>query len=255
LNSQHRTSTTVAKAFAILDVLASNGDGGTSLKEVSNLLGMSKSTAHRYLTTLEKLAVVERNEKDHFRLGLKLIKLAGAFLSDHNLRNVSEPLLNEVAAQTQETIHLAVPSINEVVYIAKVDSPHSIRMASRIGARMPMYCTSLGKAILAHYSFNRVEEIIHEGMPARTPYTITSAQALRAELERVHAQGFATDDQENEMGVRCVGAPIFDYTTKVIGAISVSGPANRMSKERSLDLGPLVRDAALEVSRRMGYPR
>lgn len=255
MNNQHRTSTTVAKAFAILDVLASNGDGGTSLKEVSNLLGMSKSTAHRYLTTLEKLAVVERNEKDHFRLGLKLIKLAGAFLSDHNLRNVSEPLLNEVAAQTQETIHLAVPSINEVVYIAKVDSPHSIRMASRIGARMPMYCTSLGKAILAHYPFNRVEEIIHEGMPARTPYTITSAQALRAELERVHAQGFATDDQENEMGVRCVGAPIFDYTTKVIGAISVSGPANRMSRERSLELGPLVRDAALEVSRRMGYPR
>jgi IclR family acetate operon transcriptional repressor len=255
LNNQHRTSTTVAKAFAILDVLASNGDGGTSLKEVSNLLGMSKSTAHRYLTTLEKLAVVERNEKDHFRLGLKLIKLAGAFLSDHNLRNVSEPSLNEVAAQTQETIHLAVPSINEVVYIAKVDSPHSIRMASRIGARMPMYCTSLGKAILAHYPFNRVEEIIHEGTPARTPYTITSAQALRAELERVHAQGFATDDQENEIGVRCVGAPIFDYTTKVIGAISVSGPANRMSKEWSLELGPLVRDAALEVSRRMGYPR
>lgn len=255
MNNQHRTSTTVAKAFAILDVLASNGDGGTSLKEVSNLLGMSKSTAHRYLTTLEKLAVVERNEKDHFRLGLKLIKLAGAFLSDHNLRNVSEPFLNEVAAQTQETIHLAVPSTNEVVYIAKVDSPHSIRMASRIGARMPMYCTSLGKAILAHYPFNRVEEIIHEGMPARTPYTITSSQALRAELECVHAQGFATDDQENEIGVRCVGAPIFDYTTKVIGAISVSGPANRMSKERSLDLGPLVRDAALEVSRRMGYPR
>ena len=255
MNSQHRTSTTVAKAFAVLDVLASNGDGGTSLKEVSNLLGMSKSTAHRYLTTLEKLAVVERNERDHFRLGLKLIKLAGAFLSDHNLRNVSEPFLNEVAAQTQETIHLAVPSMNEVVYIAKVDSPHSIRMASRIGARMPMYCTSLGKAILAHYPFNRVEEIIQEGMPARTPYTITSAQALRAELERVHAQGFATDDQENEIGVRCVGAPIFDYTTKVIGAISVSGPANRMSKERSLELGPLVRDAALEVSRRMGYPR
>lgn len=255
MNSQHRTSTTVAKAFAILDVLASNGDSGTSLKEVSSHLGTSKSTAHRYLTTLEKLAVVERDEKDHFRLGLKLIELAGAFLSDHNLRNVSEPFLNEVAAQTQETVHLAVPSINEVVYIAKVDSPHSIRMASRIGARMPICCTSLGKAILAHYSFDRVEEIIREGMPARTPYTITSPQALHAELERVRAQGFAIDDQENEVGVRCVGAPIFDYTTKAIGAISVSGPANRLTKERSLELGPLVRDAALEVSRRMGYPR
>lgn len=255
MDSQHRTSTTVAKAFAILDMLASNGEGGASLKEVYSHLGTSKSTAHRYLTTLEKLAVVERDEKAHFRLGLKLIELAGAFLSDHNLRNVSEPFLNELAAQTQETIHLAVRSVNEVVYVAKVDSPHSIRMVSHIGARMPMYCTSLGKAILAHYPFDRVEEIIGEGMPARTPYTITSPQALHVELERVRAKGFATDDQENEVGVRCVGAPIFDYTLKVIGAISVSGPANRVSKERCLELGPLVRDAALEVSRRMGYPR
>jgi DNA-binding IclR family transcriptional regulator len=255
LNSRHRTSTTVAKAFAILDMLATKSEGGTSLKEVSSHLGTSKSTAHRYLTTLEELAVVERDEKDHFRLGLKLIELAGAFLSDHNLRNVSEPFLSEVAAQTQETVHLAVPSMNEVVYIAKVDSPHSIRMDSRIGVRMPMYCTSLGKAILAHYPLDRVGEIIREGIPARTLHTITSSQALRAELERVRAQGFATDDQENEIGVRCVGAPIFDYTTKVIGAISVSGPASRLSKERCLELGPLVKDAALEVSRRMGYLR
>ena len=236
-------------------MLASNGEGGISLEEVSGHLGTSKSTAHRYLTTLEKLAVVERDEKDHFHLGLKLIELAGAFLSDHNLRDVSEPFLNEVAAQTQETVHLAVLSVNEAVYIAKVESPHSIRMASRIGARVPMYCTSLGKAILAYYPLDRVEEIIREGMPARTSYTITSPQALRVELERVRAQGFATDDQENEIRVRCVGAPTFGYSTKVIGAISVSGPANRLSKEQSLELGPLVRDAALEVSRRMGYPR
>lgn len=253
MDNHHKTSTTVAKAFAILDILASDEDGA-SLKEVSNHLGTSKSTAHRYLTTLEKLSVVERDEKAHFRLGLKLIELAGAFLSEHDLRNVSEPFLNELVARTQETVHLAVPSVNEVVYIAKVDSPHSIRMFSRIGARMPMYCTSLGKAILAYYPSDRVEEIIREGMPARTPYTITSPQALHLELERVRTQGFATDDQENEMGVRCIGAPIFDHTNKVIGAISVSGPADRVSKERCLELGPLVREVALEVSRRMGYP-
>jgi DNA-binding IclR family transcriptional regulator len=255
LYNQHRTSITVAKAFTILDMLASNGEGGTPLTGISSHLRMSKSTAHRYLTTLEKLAVVERDAKDHFHLGPKLIELAGTFLSDHNLRSVSEPFLNELAARTQEAVHLAVPSVNEVVYIAKVDSPHSIRMASRIGGRMPMYCTSLGKAILAHYPSGRVEEIIREGLLARTPYTITSPQALHAELERVRAQGFAIDDQENEIGVRCVGAPIFDYTIQVIGAISVSGPANRMSKERSLELGPLVREATLKVSRRMGYTR
>lgn len=253
---RHRgRSTTVTKAFAILDLLALKGEGGASPLEISVHLGVSKSTVHRYLTTLEKLKVVERDERDRFRLGLKLIELAGDFLGDHNLRNASEPFLNELATRTQETIHLAVPSQSEVVYITKVDSSHSIRMASRIGARSPMYCTSLGKAILAYYPAAQVEEIIREGLPARTPYTITSPEALYAELARVRAQGFAIDDQENELGVRCVGAPVFDYTTKVVGAISVSGPADRMTRERSLELGPVVRDAALEVSRRMGYPR
>jgi len=254
LATQHKTSTTVAKAFTILDALASGGEGGTSLKTISRQLGMSKSTAHRYMTTLEELAVVERDDKDHFRLGLKLVELAATFLSDQNLHNVSAPFLHGLAAQTQETVHLAVPFADEVVYIAKVDSSHAIRMASHIGARIPMYCTSLGKVILAHYPADRVEEIMRAGLSARTPHTITSAESLRAELERVRAQGYAIDDQENEIGVCCVGAPIFDYTSKVIGAISISGPASRMTMERSLELAPLVRDAASGVSRRMGYP-
>jgi IclR family acetate operon transcriptional repressor len=215
---------------------------------------MSKSTAHRYLTTLEELGVVERDDRDCFRLGLRLIELAATFLSGQDLQNVSEPFLLQLAAQTQETVHLAVPFADEVVYIAKIDSPHAIRMASHIGARVPLYCTSLGKAILACCTPDRVEEIIGRGLPARTPRTVTSPETLRAELERVRAQGFAVDDQENEMGVRCIGAPIFDTTTRVIGAISVSGPASRISLERSLELGPLVRDAASGVSRRMGCP-
>jgi IclR family acetate operon transcriptional repressor len=254
LDSQGKTSSTVIRAFAILDILAARGESGASLKEVSGDLGVSKSTAHRHLTTLENLTVVERDDKDHFHLGLKLVELAGALLSEYNLRNVSEPFLNEVAVRTKETVHLAVPSQDEVVYIAKVDSPHSVRMASRIGARMPMYCTSLGKAVLAHCPFEQGEKIIQDGMPARTKYTITSRRALYAELERVREQGFATDDQENEMGVRCVGAPIFDYDNRIIGAISVSGPASRFTKEQCLKFGPLVRETALGVSRRMGYP-
>lgn len=237
----------------ILDLLTSNGKDGVSLAEVSQYLGLSKSTAHRYLITLEELSVVERNERNRFRLGPKLIELGGAFLNDNNLRNLSEPFLNELAAQTQETVHLAIPLVNEVVFIAKVDSPHSVRMASHIGIRMPMYCTSLGKAILAHYSFSQIEEIISAGMPARTPHTITSAQALRTELERVRAQGFAIDDQGNELGVRCGGAPIFDYTTKVIGAISISGPAYRLSITRLEEFSKLVLEAAKAISSKLGY--
>jgi len=253
LSTRHKTSTTVEKAFSILDLVCEKEVGGTSLAEVSNHLHVSKSTAHRYLTTLEELDVVRRDDNDGFSLGPKLIELTGAFLSNHDLRNESQSFLERLAAQTEETIHLAIPSGDEVVYIAKVDSPHSVRMASHIGALNPMHCTALGKAILAHYPPDRVDKIIAKGLPRRTSHTLTTPERLRDELERVRIQGLATDDQENELGVRCTGAPIFDYTGKVIGAISVSGPAGRITKERSIEMGPLVKDAALEISRRMGY--
>lgn len=243
----------MAKAFSILDLVCEKDVGGTSLTEVSDHLHVSKSTAHRYLTTLEDLDVLRRDDSDSFSLGPKLIELTGAFLSRQDLRNESQASLEVLAGQTEETVHLAIPSGDEVVYIAKVDSPHSVRMASHIGALNPMHCTALGKAILAHLPPDRVEEIIAKGLPKRTSHTLTTPESLREELARVRSQGLATDDQENELGVRCTGAPIFDYTAKVVGAISVSGPAGRMTKERVIEIGPQVRQAALEISRRMGH--
>jgi len=253
LSKHQKTSTTVVKAFIILELLGSQSGTGLSLAEVAKHLKVSKSTAHRYLTTMEDLEVVKRDERDCFNLGPKMIELAGALLSRHDLRNEGEPLLEQLSAQTQETSHLAIPTGNNVVYIAKVDSPHSVRMASHIGIRNPMHCTALGKAILAYYPPEQVEAIIREGLPARTPFTLTSPESLRAELERIRGEGFAIDDQENELGVRCTGAPIFDYTGKVVGAISVSGPASRITRERSLELGSVVNEAAKEVSRKMGF--
>jgi IclR family KDG regulon transcriptional repressor len=253
LNPQHKNSTTVLRAFAILDLLVTKNERGLSLLDVSKHLHVSKSTAHRYLTTLEELDVVKRDDRDHFGLGPKLIELAGAFLSNLDLRSESELILEKLSAQTDETVHLAIPSGNDVVYIAKVDSSHSVRMVSRIGTRNPMYCTALGKAIMANYPADRVNEIINAKLDARTPDTLTSSKALHAELDLVKAQGFAIDDQENEQGVRCAGSPIFDYTGKVIGAISVSGPTSRMTKKRSIKIGSLVRNAALEISKKIGY--
>lgn len=243
-------SSTVIKAFTILDFIASNK--GTSLADVSEKLGTSKSTALRYLSTFENLDVVNRDESDRFSLGPKLIELAGVYLRDHSLREVTEPFLNKLTEKTQETAHLAVPSENEVVYIDKVDSSHSIQMASRIGGRMPMHCTSLGKSILA-YSPDRLEKIINKGLTLRTPHTVRSPDDLREELDNVRREGYAIDDEENELGVRCVGSPIFDHSGKAIGAISVSGPANRMSKKLCQKWGPFVREIASEISKRMGY--
>lgn len=253
--NRNTTSTSVARAFAILGVLSTRGSNGLALMDTAGLLRMSKSTTHRYLITLERLGAVERDAQDRFHLGLKMIELAGLTLANSDLRKHAEVFLDELADRTKETVHLAVPSGIEVVYIAKADSALSIRMFSHIGARAPMYCTALGKAILAHSTAAKVNEVINAGLPLRTSHTITSRQALLDELDKVRAQGYAVDDEENELGVCCVGAPIFDYSIRVIGAISISGPLDRMARTRRPELGSIVQDAGLRLSKRMGYPR
>jgi IclR family acetate operon transcriptional repressor len=247
------SSSSVLRAFDVLGGIAAASDGRASLTQIANRLKVSKSTAHRYLTTLEGLAVVERDEHESYRLGLRLVELAGVVLSEHDVRREAEGELEALARHTKETAHLAVPSGNEVFYLAKFDSPHSLRMVSRIGARMPMYSTALGRSILAHSSEERVADVLAEGLPRRTPSTLTDARALRTNLELVRERGFAIDDEENEPGVRCVGAPIFDMGVAVVAAISVSGPSTRVTPEVALAIGPAVVQSAKAVSLRLGH--
>ncbi len=246
-------STTIAKAVDIMEILASQAEGGASLSEISTRLRMPKSTAHRYLATLVELGLAERSDIDRFCLGTKVIELAGAYLSTSDLRIDSQGIMNEIANRLGETVHLAVPSGTEVIYIAKIESKHALGMFSHIGARLPMHCTALGKAILAFSSGECLQEVLAEQRIPRTPNTIVSEQALKAELAIVHSQGFAIDNEENEVGICCVGAPILNYAGLAIAAISVSGPRDRMDWERCIQLGPLVREAAMKVSKRKGF--
>jgi len=247
------TSTTVAKAIYIVEILASKADLGISLAELSSLINMPKSSTHRYLATLQELGLAERKDGDRFCLGAKVIEIAGAFLAKSDVRNEGQLVMNELAEKTGETIHLAVPSGREVVYIAKIESPHALGMSSHIGSRLPMYCTSLGKAILAFSSPDLLEAVLTDDLEARTTHTKTSPTALRAELVTVRSQGFALDNEENEPGIRCVGAPVLDYSGKAIAAISISGPSERISLERAAQLGPLLWESTRRVSRRWGY--
>jgi IclR family acetate operon transcriptional repressor len=246
-------SSTVAKALGIVDILAANADNGVSLAELSAMLGMPKSSTHRYLATLIELGLAERNNLDRFQLGTKVIELAGSFLAKSDLRNESQPILAELAEKSGETIHLAVPSGIEVVYIAKMESRHAWGMLSHIGSRLPMYCTALGKAILSVNDKGLYPDLLAEPLKSLTPHTITSPQALETELALIRSRGFAIDDEENEIGICCVGAPIIDYTGFAIAAISISGPQERMDRERCIQFGPLVRDAALRISKRRGF--
>ncbi len=246
-------STTVAKAINILNILASKADAGVSLAELCTLVEMPKSSTHRYLVTLQELDLAERRSDDRYYLGTKVVELAGVYLLKSDLRNESQVALDELAEMTGETVHLAVPSGTEVVYIAKVESKHALSMYSHIGARLPMHCTALGKAILAFSNSEALHSILARPMSRRTPNSITSVEALQEELKSIRLRGYAFDNEENELGIRCIGAPIFDYTTKPIGAISVSAPRERMDQERCYSLGPLVQEAALKISKRKGY--
>ncbi len=246
-------STTVAKAISILDSLASTADTGISLTELSALIDMPKSSTHRYLATLQELGLAVRKGNDRFYLGTKVIELAGSYLVKSDLRNESQDVLNELAEKTGETIHLAVPSGAEVVYIAKVESKHALVMSSHIGARIPMYCSALGKAILAFNGEEYLNTILTHPMTQRTPNTITTVEALKIELNLTQRRGYAIDNEENEVGISCVGAPIFDYNATPIAAISISVPDQRINQESYEILGPLVMEAAHMVSRRKGY--
>ena len=141
-----------------------------------------------------------------------------------------------------------------VTYIAKVESPQSIRLVSRIGARAPFHCSAMGKAILASLDTHALQVALERPREVRTAHTITSLEALNAELDKVRASGVAIDDEENELGVRCIGAVIHGARERSIGAISVSAPATRMTHERCAEIAPVVIAAADEIARRMGRP-
>ena len=246
-------STTVTKAINILDVLAGKADVGISLAELCSVIDIPKSSAYRYLVTLQELGLAERKSNDRYYLGSKIIEMAGTYLLKSDLRNDSQAALEELAEMTGETIHLAVPVETEVVYIAKVESKHTLAMFSHIGARLPMHCTALGKAILAFSDRHKLQAVLTQPLVTRTPYSITLVKELENELNLIRSRGYAIDNEENELGIRCVGAPIFDYTAKPIGAISVSAPSDRMDQERCNAIGPLVLKVAQKVSRRKGY--
>lgn len=254
MEKKYKVASTL-KAFEILWVIAgADPHQGLSLADIGKELPVSKSTIHRYLSTLEELRFVEKDDRGNFYLGSGILELAGNYLSNMSLPRLADPYMRDLAEKSQETIHLAIPSHNEVIYVGKVDGPLSIRLIATIGTRMPMYCTALGKSMLAHLPQEIVDAVIAQGLEPRTKNTITSTEGLIQNIVEVGKLGYAVDDIENEEGVRCVGAPIFDYSQKLVGAISISGPDYRVTEERAPKLGLMIKDTALAISRRMGYP-
>jgi len=226
-----------------------------SVGEISRKTGLHKSTVHRILMALEYNRLIQqRPESGKYQLGIKLFELGNQAVSCLNLREIAKFYLIRLMEETQETVHLAVLEGNEVLYVEKVEGPHALRMPSRIGRRIPTYCTSLGKAMLSCLEEREVRRILQSRpFQSYTPNTITGMNKLLTDLEVTRKRGYAVDNEEIELGLRCVGAPIRDYTGQMVGAISVAGPSARLSQEKLPSLGDLVVKVAASISQELGH--
>ena len=246
----------VERALRIMETLAKSQDGMT-ITEISSKIDLHKSTIYRLLGTLIKMGYVSQNKTSSaYDITLKLFELGYDKVQKADVLSVAKPYIKELMTISKETIHLVLREKSEIIYIDKVESKNTIRMYSSIGRRSPVYCTSVGKAMLAYMEEKEIREIWEmSDIKKLTEYTITNYDRMLTELEQVRTQGYAVDEQENELGIRCIGAPIFDHNQEVVAAISISGPALRVTKERVKELGEAVKQYSLHISRELGYPK
>jgi IclR family acetate operon transcriptional repressor len=251
--SEKYTVPSLARAFEILDILTMSSVGLTKM-EIARKVGIPYSTAFNLLNTMEQHGYVRKDEEtSRYYLGLKILSLGGVPLRDVNLRDTVAPVLSELVRQTGLTAHLAILDRGEAVYIDRREPNGFLKINSWIGKRNYVHSSAVGKALIAFRTTEEIEEICRGGIPKRTAKTITSARKLKAELAETRRRGYAVDDEEDELGGRCVAAPVFDAAGGVVAAIGLSGILSQIPDDRLPELGEFLRDAVMEVCRRLGY--
>ncbi len=245
----------VERTLSILELLAEHPEG-LGITELSRKMELAKSTAHRLLSTLVNRGYVEQKEENgDYRLGIQCLVIASSLLNNLDIRSVAKEALHTLARSSGEVVHLCMQDQYEVVYIDKVESEQTLRMYSQIGRRAFMHCTGVGKALLSGISKEEVDKMIEEkGLPKFTENTITDKEALFKELKLIREIGYAVDEQEHEKGIRCIAAPVFDHNGKAVAAISIAGPAERVTEDRvKEELAKEIVDQSLAISKQLGF--
>ncbi len=240
------------RVLAVLEKLSQQR--AIALEEISREIKLAKPTVYRFLLTLQELGYARRAEGDRWAITLKMFNVGSHALDHLDLHAAARPIAEELADELGETVHMGVLDGDSAVYVLKIESRYHIRMYSRVGRRMPLYCTSIGKVLLAYAPDKERKEAL-QGVEflAFTKKTIDSQAALDAELARIRKQGYALDNEEHEEGVHCIGTPIFDYTGAVIAALSVSWPGFRYAHGSETDKIAKVKNAANRISLILGY--
>ena len=242
------------RALALLEALGRQAPD-SSLSDLRHALRLHKSTVHRLLMVLERHRMVHKcAQTGRYRLGLRLFELGSKAIGMLDLRELARPYIHRLQQDTQETVNLAILDHGEVLYLDRIEPEKNLRMVAPVGHRFPVNSTALGKAILGAMSEVDALALLRQtGMRARTKKTITSAVAMREELRTIRSRGYAIDDEENEEGARCVAVAVRDHFGNPVAAVSVSGPAMRISKSKVPTIARLVVDAANWISVELGF--
>ena len=234
--------------------LFSEAPRGLTAKQVASLSRLPVSTVHRFLANLVTAGFLNRDGEGTHSLGIACFSIGQAALGQFDIRRLSLPYLRELNQQTQETIYLTVRHGLSATYVEKLDSPEPLRIHSRIGAAVPLYCTAVGKVMLAYMPEDEQQRILPDlNLQRQTSNSVGNLQELKTELYRVRKNGYACDLEENERHIRCVAAPIWDHTGSVQSSLSITAPTVRMPVARLRQLAPMIQRAGLQVSAELGY--
>ncbi len=237
----------LARGLEILDLLA-NADNGMGITEFAQHLDIDKSSASRLLHTLASYGYTEQDaDTRRYTLGPRILTLSNSVLNRMPLRDHARPVLAKLTHATGECSHMAILSHGKALYIDQVESPSILRVETEIGTMSPLHCTALGKILLA---FNRLP--IPQTLNSYTPRTITNPAELELHMVQVRKQGYATDDEEHVLGVRCLAAPVYGFRGRVLGAIGISGPSGRMTYEKLPELADYIIELVTDLSHRLG---
>lgn len=251
---RENTVQSVDRALQLIDVVSQHRNG-CGVTELANALDISKATVFRLVSSLVNYGYIEQHPiTKSYKLGYKLLELNTRLLDSIDLRTQALPFLRELEELSNEVIHLVVPNGGEVVYIEKLEGNETLRMHSQVGKRAPMHCTGVGKVILAYLPDTIVKKIVKEkGLPKITIHTIDNEKALILELEKIRKQGYGFDLEENEIGISCIAAPIFNHNGDITAALSISGPTLRMTDEKMENLRETIVKTCSQISKRLGF--
>jgi DNA-binding IclR family transcriptional regulator len=248
------TGTEAADRVADVLVLFAHGSTSVGVSEIARELGLSKAVVHRILQSLVSRSFVTVDpDTREYRLGPAALALGARALRDVDLRRAARPVLRRLRDDTDETTTLSELVDDGRVYLDQIESRQEVKMTVELGRPHPLHAGASSRVILAYLPTERVKRVIDGGLPALTSDTITSTHALRRELDEVRRRGYATSHSERQLGAASVAAPVFNVESEVVGSLSVCGPASRFDDATTARFAPLVKTAAEEVSRALGW--